>query len=186
MSARMFKSADTRWSPNSPFNLDFPPRMCLQMPWAPRAALVSDALQIFVSQTTTPRRRNRAKRFQSQSASRKSTRMTKCALLGSLLLCLLVQPLTCAPPLQIEPRRATRELLDEVGAEGNGDENSVIALLRDGADPNAKSSRRTHPLFEAAKHGHFKAIQTLVKHGADADATNGEVCSAFMTGCPGF
>jgi hypothetical protein len=95
----------------------------------------------------------------------------------------LVQLLTPAlSRLHLEPRRATRELFDEVGAEGEGDENSIIALLRDGADPNAKSSGRTHPLFEAAKHGHFKAIKTLTKHGADADATNGEVGLLFMWG----
>lgn len=71
--------------------------------------------------------------------------------------------------------RATRDLFDEVGAEGEGDVNAIVALVRDGADVNAKSSRRTHPLFEAAKYGHERAIKTLVKRGADVDAKNGEV-----------
>lgn len=72
-------------------------------------------------------------------------------------------------------RRLEEALFAEVGSQGEGNDNTVIKLLRDGVDPNAKSGNKTHPLYEAAKHGHASCITQLLKAGAEVDAHNSEV-----------
>lgn len=69
----------------------------------------------------------------------------------------------------------TAELFEEVSADQDGDQNSVLGLLNRGADPNGLSLARTHPLYEAAKNGFLGCVKQLLKAGAEVNALNGDV-----------
>jgi ankyrin repeat protein len=56
-----------------------------------------------------------------------------------------------------------------------GDLEGVLALLREGSDPNARDEGGDTALMFAALGGHFLVVKTLLAHGADplASANNG-------------
>ena len=66
------------------------------------------------------------------------------------------------PPRHKELDNATKMLIAELGAGGNGNEDVVLGLIDEGADVNALTSRREHILYLAALHGRAAAIPLLL------------------------
>eukprot|EP00741_Cyanophora_paradoxa_P019947 tig00021179_g19252.t1 len=71
-------------------------------------------------------------------------------------------------------RAAGQGLSTLMMAAGMGEASVVAALLRQGADPNARDSERCTALIHAAREGHIEAVRALCDGGADLDAADDE------------
>ncbi|KAK6042823.1 ankyrin repeat protein [Cooperia oncophora] len=60
-----------------------------------------------------------------------------------------------------------------------GNEPAVKALIKHGADVNAKTIKGTTPLLTACVHGYDEIIQTLLSNGADTSGTDKRMNSVY-------
>lgn len=57
--------------------------------------------------------------------------------------------------------------MKEIGKSGRGRAHEVDSLIKEGANPNAKTSDGLSVIFAAIRNRHYECVPVLVRNGAD-------------------